>query len=84
MVLLESDKMKIRILEVLNNSDTQLSMNLLRKKVGLINYNSLVRNCEFLELINFIKIEKKNIENRNYNYITITDTGQEIIKIIKD
>ena len=52
MVLLDSDKMKIRILEVLNNSDTELSMNLLRKKVGLVNYNSLVRNCEFLALIN--------------------------------
>ena len=77
MVLLDSDKMKIRILEVLNNSDTELSMNLLRKKVGLVNYNSLVRNCEFLSLINFIKIEKKIIENRKYNFISITEEGKK-------
>ena len=83
MVLLDSDKMKIRILEVLNNSDTELSMNLLRKKVGLVNYNSLVRNCEFLALINFIKIEKKKIESRNYNFITITEEGKRVIEIIR-
>ncbi len=78
MVLLDSDKMKIRILEVLNNSDTELSINLLRKKVGLVNYNSLVRNFEFLSLINFIKIEKKKIENRNYNFIKITEDEKEL------
>lgn len=83
MVLLDSDKMKIRILEVLNNSNTELSMNLLRKKVGLVNYNSLVRNCEFLVLINFIKIEKKEIENRKYNFISITEEGRSIIRIIE-
>lgn len=36
MVLLDSDKMKIRIQEVLNNSNIELSMNLLRKKIGLV------------------------------------------------
>ena len=82
MVLLDSDKIKIRILEVLNNSNTELSMNLLRKKVGLTNYNSLQRNCEFLVLINFVKIEKKTIENRNYNFITITEEGKNILKNI--
>lgn len=35
-VLLDSDKMKIRIQEVLNNSNIELSMNLLRKKIGLV------------------------------------------------
>jgi hypothetical protein len=78
MVLLDSDKIKIKILEVLNNSNTELSMNLLRKKVDLVNYNSLQRNCEFLALINFIKIEKKTVENRNYNFITITEEGKNI------
>ena len=47
MVLLDSDKMKIGIVEVLNNSDTELSMNLLRKKVGLVNYNSLAEIVTF-------------------------------------
>ena len=73
--------MKIRILEVLNNSDTELSMNLLRKKVGLVNYNSLVRNCEFLALLNFIKIEKKEY-SKEYNFITITEEGKRIIENI--
>ena len=82
MVLLDSDKIKIRILKVLNNSKTELSMNLLRKKVGLTNYKSLQRNCEFLVLINFVKIEKKSIENRTYNFITITDEGKNILKNI--
>ena len=82
MVLLDSDKIKIRILEVLNNSKTELSMNLLRNKVGLTNYNTLQRNCEFLVLINFVKIEKKTIENRNYNFITITEDGKNILKNI--
>ena len=82
MVLLDSDKIKIRILEVLNNSKTELSMNLLRKKVGLTNYNTLKRNCEFLVLINFVKIEKKSIENRTYNFITITEEGKNILKNI--
>ena len=82
MVLLDSDKIKIRILEVLNNSNTELSMNLLRKRVDLVNYNSLLRNCEFLVLINFIKIEKKTIENRNYNFITITEEGRNTLKNI--
>lgn len=84
MVLLDSDKMKMKILEVLNNSNTELSMNLLRKKVGLVNYNSLVRNCEFLVLLNLIIIEKKIIENRNYNFITITEEGKDTLKKINN
>ncbi len=66
MELLKSDKIKIEILKVLSKSDDELSMNLLRKKIGLVNYNSLVRNCEFLYLIEFINIEVKTIENRKY------------------
>ena len=54
MTLLESDKIKIKILFALNHADTELTMNSLRTHVGLVNYNSLVRNCEFLELIEFI------------------------------
>lgn len=46
MTLLESDKIKIKILFALNHADTELTMNSLRTHVGLVNYNSLVRNCE--------------------------------------
>ena len=54
MELLKSDKIKIDILKVLSKNEDELSMNLLRKKIGLVNYNSLVRNCEFLYLIEFL------------------------------
>lgn len=84
MVLLESDKIKINILDVLDKEKTNLSMNLLRKKVGLVNYNSLLRNCEFLSLINFINLERKIIQNRVYYFISITNDGKKYLKIIKE
>lgn len=84
MVLLESDKIKINILDVLDKEKTNLSMNLLRKKVGLVNYNSLLRNCEFLSLINFINLERKIIQNRVYYFISITNDGKKHLKIIKE
>ena len=83
MELLKSDKIKIDILRVLSKSEDELSMNLLRKKIGLVNYNSLVRNCEFLYLIEFINVEVKTIENRKYYFISITDSGREHLKLIK-
>ena len=82
MTLLESDKIKINILIALNNSENELTMNLLRNNVGLVNYNSLVRNCEFLELINFIKVDTKIIENRKYNFVSITTSGKEHLELI--
>lgn len=82
MELLKSDKIKIDILKVLSRSEDELSMNLLRKKIGLVNYNSLVRNCEFLYLIEFINIEVKTIEDRKYYFISITDSGREHLKLI--
>ena len=59
MVLLKSDILKIKILKTLRNKEDELSMNSLRKKVGSINYHSLTRNCEFLEKVNYIRIETK-------------------------
>ena len=83
MTLLESDKIKINILIALNKSDNELTMNLLRNNVGLVNYNSLVRNCEFLELINFINIDTKIIENRKYHFVSITESGIKHLEIIR-
>lgn len=82
MSLLESDKIKIQILNVLNDCNNDVSMNLLRRKVGLINYNSLVRNCEFLKLLNFINIEIKMIENRKYYFISITESGKRHLELL--
>lgn len=83
MTLLESDKIKINILIALNNSENELTMNLLRNNVGLVNYNSLVRNCEFLKLINFINIDTKSIENRKYHFVSITESGKKHLELIR-
>ena len=83
MTLLESDKIKINILIALNASKNELTMNLLRNNVGLVNYNSLTRNCEFLELINFIEIDTKVIENRKYHFVSITDSGKKHLELIR-
>lgn len=83
MTLLHSDIIKIDILKALNQEKCELSMNLLRKKVGLVNYNSLIRNCEFLELFGFINIEVKTIEDRSYYYVSITKSGIEQLNKIK-
>ena len=83
MTLLESDKIKINILIALNTCENELTMNLLRNNVGLVNYNSLTRNCEFLELIDFIKIDTKIIENRKYHFVSITESGKTHLELIR-
>lgn len=79
MVLLESDKIKLKILNSLLKNTNELSMNGLRKKIGAVNYNSVKRNCEFLEKFELIKIEQKNVEHKTYNFITITTKGVEML-----
>ena len=83
MSLLESDKIKIKILFALNRADNELTINSLRNHVGLVNYNSLVRNCEFLELIGFITIDTKIIEDRKYFFVSITKSGEKHLKLIR-
>ena len=79
MSLLESDEIKINILKVLLKNDSELSLNGLRKRIGAVNYNSVKRNCEFLEKFGLIIIEQKTIENRKYNFITISSKGKKIV-----
>ena len=83
MGLLESDEIKINILKELNKTNNELSLNGLRKRIGAVNYNSVKRNCEFLEKFGLINIEQKTIENRIYNFITITKKGKETLEEIK-
>ncbi len=83
MKLLESDKIKIKVLFALNRADKELTMNSLRNHVGLVNYNSLVRNCEFLELINFINIDTKIVEDRKYFFVSITKSGKKHLELIR-
>lgn len=83
MDLLESDIIKINILKVLNNTQTDLTMNGLRKKVGSINYQTLIRNCKFLELLGLIVIESKIIDDRNIHMVKITENGKKFISNVK-
>src|SRR3989344_8606082 len=84
MSLLESDEIKINILKTLLKNNKELSLNGLRKRIGAVNYNSVKRNCEFLEKFGLIKIEQKIIENKKYNFITITDKGKETLEQVKN
>ena len=84
MSLLESDEIKINILKTLLKNNKELSLNGLRKRIGAVNYNSVKRNCEFLEKFGLINIEQKIIENKKYNFITITDKGKETLENIKN
>ena len=84
MSLLESDEVKINILKTLLNNNKELSLNGLRKRIGAVNYNSVKRNCEFLEKFGLINIEQKIIENKKYNFITITDKGKETLDHVKN
>lgn len=83
MVLLESDIIKIKILKKLEENNGDTSMNKLRQDIGLINFNSLKRGCEFLDLCNLIKIEIKTIENKKYNFISISKEGRNLLKVIE-
>ena len=84
MSLLESDEIKINILKTLLKNNKELSLNGLRKRIGAVNYNSVKRNCEFLEKFGLINIEQKIIENKKYNFITITDKGKETLDHVKN
>ena len=84
MSLLESDETKISILKTLLKNTKELSLNGLRKRIGAVNYTSVKRNCEFLEKFGLIKVEQKIIENKKYNFITITDKGKETLDQIKN
>ncbi len=84
MTLLESDEIKINILKMLNKSNHELSLNGLRKRIGAVNYNSVKRNCEFLEKFQLINVEQKLVEGRNYNFISITEKGRKSLGCLKD
>src|SRR3989344_8363711 len=84
MSLLQSDEIKIKILKELKKSDNALTLNGIRKRIGAVNYVSVKRSCEFLELFGFIKVEQKLIEKKKYNFITLTKKGKTSIDDIKN
>jgi len=84
MVLLQSDEMKVRILKELKKNDNALTLNGIRKRIGAVNYVSVKRSCEFLELFGFIKVEQKLIEKKKYNFITLTKKGKTSVEDIQN
>jgi len=80
MNILESDKLKIRILICLNKQEEAISLNSLKKQVRAINYRSVQRNCDFLNLTGLITIKKQRIADITYNMISISDNGRDMLE----
>lgn len=84
MGLLQSDEIKIKILNELKRSANALTLNGIRKRIGAVNYVSVKRSCEFLELFGLINVEQKFIENKKYNFITLTKKGRLLLEEMKN
>jgi len=80
MNILESDKLKIRILICLDKQQEEISLNSLKKQIKAINYRSVQRNCDFLNLTGLITIKKQRIADICYNMISISDNGKDMLE----
>lgn len=78
MDLLQSDRMKLEILKALHGED-ELTINALRKEVGVSNFNSVKRACLFLETVGLVDIEAKAMGEREYMWVTLTERGQDVV-----
>ncbi len=80
--LLESDKIKLKVLKILSNGKVYSFYRL--SKILKTNYNTVKKNCLFLELlklVEIIKIEKEESASNKAAYrVRITDSGIEVIK----
>ncbi|MEM0466981.1 MAG: hypothetical protein QXX20_05220 [Candidatus Thermoplasmatota archaeon] len=77
MPLLESDKMKLEILRFLYENPTQeMTIDGLRSKIKTA-FTTVKKNCEFLEIIEFVTVERKNIggKKRQITFIKLTKAG---------
>ena len=84
--LLESDRKKIEILKVLSNGKVYTYYNL--SKVLKTNYETIKKNCNFLELLNLIEVNRISKEESasgvaSYR-VRITKEGLKVLKKIKD
>ncbi len=82
--LLTSDKKKIEILEVLSDGKVHTFYHL--SKVVRTNFETVKKNCRFLELLNLIeinRISKKDSASGVASYrVRITNDGSKILKDI--
>ena len=82
MDLLISDEKKIEILEVLSDGKVHTFYHL--SKAVRTNYETVKKNCRFLELLDLVKINRVNKENSasgvaSYR-VKITQDGLKILK----
>ncbi len=82
MNLLISDEKKIEILEVLSDGKVHTFYHL--SKAVRTNYETVKKNCRFLELLDLVKINRVNKENSasgvaSYR-VKITQDGLKILK----
>lgn len=84
MDLLTSDKKKIEILEVLSDGKVHTFYHL--SKVVKTNFETIKKNCRFLELLNLVEINrvsKKDSASGVASYrVRITNDGSKILKDI--
>lgn len=80
--LLTSDKKKIEILEVLSDGKVHTFYHL--SKVVKTNFETVKKNCRFLELLNLVeinRISKKDSASGVASYrVRITNDGSKILK----
>ena len=84
--LLESDRKKIEILKVLSNGKVYTYYNL--SKVLKTNYETIKKNCNFLELLNLIEVNRISKEESasgvaSYR-VRITRKGLSVLENIKE
>jgi len=84
--LLESDRKKIEIMEALSDGKVY-SYYLLSKRVGT-NYETVKKNCRFLELLNFIEVTKvgsgESASGKASYRVKITNKGLDWLKKLTD
>ena len=84
--LLESDKIKLRILKILSNGKVYSFYHL--SKLLKTNYNTIKKNCFFLELLNLveiIRVERDESASGIPVYrVKITEKGLEIAKDLNE
>ncbi len=80
--LLQSDELKIKILNALSNGKSY-TFYALSKETGS-SYDTLKPNCEFLKLIGFVQITKiskeESASKTPYTAIKITEKGIEFVR----
>jgi len=83
--LLTSDKKKIELLKVLSDGKVYTYYRL--SKIIKTNYETVKKNCNFLELLNFveiIKVDKEESASGVASYkVKITEKGLKFIKNLK-